>query len=111
MWNLWDDAARRWGDAYAKAYDACSELRGTCHHQVFGWAALICGRVAAYRHDVATAEAFLAEALGRFFIAGDSYGTVLAEAHLAISQLSAGNVDRALKLSLRPWASGLDFEP
>lgn len=105
LWAVWDHADSSWDDAFESGTLAYDKLRSTDDYRSLGLAALICGRLEAYRHNLPEAEAFLSEAFGRFVWASDSYGIVVTEAHMAIVQIARGNVEQALRFSATPWAS------
>lgn len=105
LWQVWDSADSSWDDAFDAGRLACNQLRSTDDHRSLGLAALICGRLEAYRHNLSEAEAFLSEALGRLVWAQDPYGIVVAEAHMAIVQIARGNIEQAVRFSAKPWAS------
>ena len=111
LWQVWDRADSSWEDAFEAGRLAYDQLRSSDDHRSLGLAALICGRLEAYRHELPKAEAFLSEALGRFVWAQDPYGTVVAEAHMAIVQVARGNIQQALRFSARPWASTVSLTP
>jgi DNA-binding CsgD family transcriptional regulator len=108
--GIWDITSIARDVAYADATNLREELSQSANHQAYGWALATCGRVAAYRERLDLAEAFLTEALGRFFLVGDGYGKALVTAHLAIPQLLRGNLDRSLELALEPFLSGIRFQ-
>ena len=108
-WKIWDEADLSRDEAYTRADAICAKLRNTSHHQAFGWAALTCGRIEAYRRNLGPSEALLCEALGRLLYCEDVYGSVLAEAHLALAEVERQHLKHALELSLKPWSSNLNF--
>ena len=99
-WKIWDEADLSRDEAYTRADAICAKLRSTSHHQAFGWAALTCGRIEAYRRNLGPSEALLCEALGRLLYCEDVYGSVLAEAHLALAEVERQHLKHALELSL-----------
>ena len=108
-WKIWDEADLSRDEAYMRADAICAKLRNTSHHQAFGWAALTCGRIDAYRRNLGSADAFLCEAFGRFEFCGDVYGSVVAEAHLALTEVERKHLEHALELSLKPWSASVKF--
>jgi DNA-binding CsgD family transcriptional regulator/tetratricopeptide (TPR) repeat protein len=107
--KAWDEASRFRDTSFDDAMRIRTALYDTASHRAYGWAAMTCGRIAAYREHVDLAEVLLTEALGRFALVGDTYGEGMAYSHLAIPQVSRCNVNRALELALRPLSSGLTF--
>ena len=107
--TIWDAVNTNWDDALARGTEFCSRLRATRHHRAYAWAALCCGRVAAYRGDFDLAEIALTEALGRFEFACDEYGANLAFLFLSIPEAHRGSVDRAVGFALRPLSSNVAY--
>jgi DNA-binding CsgD family transcriptional regulator len=107
--RAWDSVSSLWDKPYNDSMRIRTALRDTASHQAFGWAALTSGRIAAYRGDVDLAEVLLTEALGRFYLVGDTYGEGMAISHLAIPQVARRNLDRALEFALRPLSSNVPF--
>jgi DNA-binding CsgD family transcriptional regulator len=107
--RVWDSANSLWDKTFDESMRIRTTLRDTSSHQAFGWAALTGGRIAAYRGDVDRAEILLTEALGRFYLVGDTYGEGMAISHLAIPQVIRRNLDRALEFALRPLSSNVPF--
>ena len=106
---VWDSAYRFPKRAFDDATRMRKELHDTCLHRPYGWAAMTCGRIAAYREELDFSEVLLTEALGRFHFVGDRYGEIVAAAHLAIPEVWRRNLDHALELALRPFSSGIAF--
>lgn len=107
--RAWDDASPYRDVAFDDAMQMRNALRDTASHQVYGWAALTCGRIAAHRQQVELAEVLLTEALGRFVFVGDKYGEALAIAHLAIPHVLRQNLDRALEFALKPLSMDISY--
>lgn len=107
--RAWDDASRFRDKAFDDAMQIRTALHNTASHRAYGWAAMTCGRIAAYREQLDLAEVLLTEALGRFSFVGDKYGEGVAVSHLAIPEVSRRNLDHALELALKPLSSGVAF--
>lgn len=107
--RAWDEASRFRDKAFDDAMRIRTALYNTASHRAYGWAAMTCGRIAAYREHLDLAEVLLTEALGRFFFVGDKYGEGVAVSHLAIPEVFRRNLDHALELALKPLSSGVAF--
>ena len=107
--RVWDNASPYRDAAFDDAMQMRTALQHTASHQAFGWAALTCGRIAAHRQQLESAEEMLTEALGRLFFVGDKYGEALAIAHLAIPHVLRQNLDRALELALKPLSMDIPY--
>ena len=107
--KAWDEASRFRDKAFDDAMRIRTALYNTASHRAYGWAAMTCGRIVAYREQLDLAEVLLTEALGRFFFVGDKYGEGVAVSHLAIPEVFRRNLDHALELALKPLSSGVAF--
>jgi len=109
--SIWDRVNNSRAIAELEASRLREELRNTDNPQAFAWATATCGRLAAYREQVEVAETLLTDALGRFFLIGDSYGKALVTSLLAIPQALRGNLRRCRELALEPFQSEAQFNP
>lgn len=107
--EAWDKASRSHEQAFSDAMQIRTALHNAASHQAYGWAAMTCGRIAAYREQLDLAEVLLTEALGRFIFVGDKYGEGIAMSHLAIPEVFHRNLDHALELALKPLSSGVAY--
>ncbi len=107
--KAWDEASRFRDSAFGTAMRMRKTLYNLASHRAYGWAAMTCGRIAAYREQLDLSEVLLTEAFGRFFYVRDKYGEGIAVSHLAIPEIFRRNLDHALELALKPLSSGIAF--
>jgi DNA-binding CsgD family transcriptional regulator/tetratricopeptide (TPR) repeat protein len=108
--KAWDETSRFRDKSFDDAMRIRTALYNTASHRAYGWAAMTCGRIAAYREELDLAEVLLTEAIGRFALVGDKYGEGLALSHLAIPQVYRQNLNQALELAVKPLSSSVTFQ-
>jgi DNA-binding CsgD family transcriptional regulator len=109
--TIWDQVSASRDHARTSAEQLLEELGGVDNHRAIAWATATCGRVAAYCEKVDVAETLLTDALGRFYLIGDTYGRAVVTSHLAIPQALRGNVRRSRELALEPFRLETQFDP